>query len=38
MKNFSSNENKNNIFENEELQFSLLQQENNFAKAEINQK
>ena len=38
VKNFSSNENKNNIFENEELQFSLLQQENNFVKAEINQK
>ena len=34
----SSNENKNNKFENLELQFSLLQQENNFLKTEINQK
>ena len=30
--NFSSNKNKNNIFENLGLQFSLLQQENNFLK------
>ena len=37
-KNFSSNENKNNKFENIELQFSLLLQENNFLKTEINQK
>ena len=36
--NFSNNENKNNIFENLELQFSLLQQENNFLKTEVNQK
>ena len=36
--NFSGNKNKNNIFENLELQFSLLQQENNFLKTEINQK
>ena len=36
--NFSSNKNKNNIFENLELQFSLLQLENNFLKTEINQK
>ena len=36
--NFSNNENKNNIFENLELQFSLLQQENKFLKTEINQK
>ena len=35
---FSSNKNKNNIFENLELQFSLSQQENNFLKTEINQK
>ena len=35
--NFSGNQN-NNIFENLELQFSLLQQENNFLKTEINQK
>ena len=35
---FSGNKNKNNIFENLELQFSLLQQENNFLKTEINQK
>ena len=37
-KKFSSNENKNNKFENLELQFSLLLQENNFLKTEINQK
>ena len=37
-KNFSSNENKHNKFENLELQFSLLLQENNFLKTEINQK
>ena len=36
--NFSSNKNKYNIFENLELQFSLLQLENNFLKTEINQK
>ena len=36
--NFSSNKNRDNIFENLELQFSLLQQENNFLKTEINQK
>ena len=36
--NFSGSKNKNNIFENLELQFSLLQQENNFLKTEINQK
>ena len=36
--NFSGNKIKNNIFENLELQFSLLQQENNFLKTEINQK
>ena len=36
--NFSSSKNKNNIFENLELQFSLLQHENNFLKREINQK
>ena len=36
--NFSSNKNKNNVVENLELQFSLLQQENNFLKTEINQK
>ena len=36
--NFSGNKNKNNIFENLELQFSLLQQENKFLKTEINQK
>ena len=30
--NFSSNKDKNNIFENLGLQFSLLQQENNFLK------
>ena len=36
--NFSRNKIKNNIFENLELQFSLLQQENNFLKTEINQK
>ena len=35
--NFSSNKNKNNTL-NLELQFSLLQQENNFSKTEINQK
>ena len=34
--NFAGNKNKNNIFENLELQFSLLQQENNFLKTEIN--
>ena len=36
--NFSSNKNKNNKNENLELQFSLLQQENNFLKTEINLK
>ena len=36
--NVSSNKNKNNKFENLELQFFLLQQENNFLKTEINQK
>ena len=36
--NFSGSKNKNNIFKNLELQFSLLQQENNFLKTEINQK
>ena len=36
--NVSSNKNKNNVVENLELQFSLLQQENNFLKTEINQK
>ena len=36
--NFSSNKNKDNIFENLDLQFSLVQQENNFLKTEINQK
>ena len=36
--NFSCDKNKNNIFENLELQFSLLQQENNFLKTEKNQK
>ena len=36
--NVSSNKNKSNIFENLELQVSLLQQENNFFKTEINQK
>ena len=36
--NFSSNKNKDNIFENPELQVSLLQQENNFLKTKINQK
>ena len=35
---FSGSKNKNNIFENLELQFSLLQQENNFLKTEINQR
>ena len=35
--NFSSKKNKNNKFENLELQFSLLQQENKFLKTEINQ-
>ena len=32
---FVNNKNKNNIVENLELQFSLLQQENNFLKTEI---
>ena len=36
--NFSINKNKNNVFENLKLQFSLLQQEDNFLKTEINQK
>ena len=36
--NVSSNKNKNNKFENLELQFFLVQQENNFLKTEINQK
>ena len=36
--NFSSNKNKDNIFENPELQVSPLQQENNFLKTKINQK
>ena len=36
--NFSNNKNKNNIFENLELQLSLLQQENNFLKTGINKK
>ena len=36
--NFSGSKNKNNIFENLELELSLLQQENNFLKTEINQK
>ena len=36
--NFSSNKNKNNVFENLELQFSLSQQESNLLKTEINQK
>ena len=36
--NVSSNKNKNNKFENLELQFFLLQPENNFLKTEINQK
>ena len=35
---FVNNKNKNNIIENLELQFSLLQQENNFLKTEITQK
>ena len=35
---FSSNKNKYNTNEHLELQFSLLQQENNFLKTEINQK
>ena len=35
---FDNNKNKNNIVENLELQFSLLQQENNFLKTEITQK
>ena len=35
--NFSSTKNKNNVFENLEFQFFLLQQENNFLKTEINQ-
>ena len=37
-KNFSSNRNKNDIIVNLELQFSPLQQENNFLKTELNQK
>ena len=32
------NNNKNNKFENLELQFPLLQKENNFLKTEINEK
>ena len=36
--NFVNNKNKNNIAENLELQFSLLQQENSFLKTEITQK
>ena len=36
--NFSSNKNKYNANEHLELRFSLLQQENNFLKIEINQK
>ena len=36
--NFCINKNKNNVFENLKLQFSLLQQEDNFLKTEINQK
>ena len=36
--NVSSNKNKNNKNENLELQFSILRQENNFWKTEINQK
>ena len=35
---FANNKNKNNIVENLELRFSLLQQENNFLKTEITQK
>ena len=35
---FSSNKIKNDVFENLDLQFSLLQQENNFLKTEINEK
>ena len=34
--NVCSNKNKNNIFKNLELQFSVLQQENNFLKIEVN--
>ena len=36
--NVSSNKNENNKFENLEVKFSLLQQENNFLKTKINQK
>ena len=36
--NVSSNKNENNKFENLEVKFSLLQQQNNFLKTKINQK